>query len=71
MTEWNDGRLDDLSDRVGRIEKKMDEGFARLDRKIDALSLQMLSLHRMLTRVSLGVAATVIAAFIGLIATQV
>ncbi len=36
MTEWNDGRLDDLSDRVDRIEKKMDSGFARADQKMDA-----------------------------------
>ncbi len=46
MTQWNEGRLDDLSDRVDRIEKKMetgfvqtyqrmDTGFARLDKKMD------------------------------------
>jgi hypothetical protein len=35
MTEWNDGRLDDLSDRVNRIETKMDDGFARLEKKMD------------------------------------
>jgi hypothetical protein len=49
MTEWNDGRLDDLSDRVDRIEtkldagftrlgKKMDDGFARVDARLDALN---------------------------------
>jgi hypothetical protein len=38
MTEWNDGRLDDLSDRVDRIEKKMDDGFARMDARLDALN---------------------------------
>jgi hypothetical protein len=36
MTEWNDGRLDDLSDRVDRIETKMDAGFTRLEEKMDA-----------------------------------
>lgn len=36
MTEWNDGRLDDLSNRVDRIEKKMDSGFAHADQKMDA-----------------------------------
>lgn len=46
MTEWNDGRLDDLGQRVDRIgqkmdagfvqcNKKMDDGFARLDKKMD------------------------------------
>jgi chromosome segregation ATPase len=35
MTEWNDGRLDDLSQRVDRIETKMDAGFVRLEKKMD------------------------------------
>lgn len=42
MTEWNDGRLDDLSSRVDRIDRKVDEGFGmvrkeltRIDQKID------------------------------------
>lgn len=35
MTEWNEGRLDDLSDRVGRIETKMDRGFDRLEKAMD------------------------------------
>lgn len=35
MTEWNDGRLDDLSTRVDRIETKIDKGFASVERKFD------------------------------------
>jgi len=35
MAEWNDGRLDDLGERVDRIETKMEAGFARLDKKMD------------------------------------
>jgi len=35
MTEWNDGRLDDLSQRVDRIETKMDAGFAEVKRQMD------------------------------------
>ncbi|HET9677046.1 MAG TPA: hypothetical protein VFP21_06035 [Solirubrobacterales bacterium] len=38
MTEWNDGRLDDLSERVDRIEKKVDNGFARVDSRLDDLN---------------------------------
>lgn len=38
MTEWNDGRLDDLRDRVDRIETKMDAGFARVDSRLDELN---------------------------------
>jgi hypothetical protein len=36
MTEWNDGRLDDLSNRVDRIEKKIDTGFGQADQKMEA-----------------------------------
>ena len=43
MTEWNDGRLDDLSERVDGIDRKVDEGFGmvrkeltQIDQKIDA-----------------------------------
>jgi tetrahydromethanopterin S-methyltransferase subunit G len=35
MTEWNDGRFDDLSKRVDRIEKKVDDGFARVDKQMN------------------------------------
>jgi hypothetical protein len=42
MTEWNDGRLDDLRSRVDGIDRKVDEGFGmvrkeltRIDQKID------------------------------------
>lgn len=59
MTEWNDGRLDDLSKRVDRIEYKMDQGFAHVDqrfkeadRKMDAgfarIEGKFDELHRML-----------------------
>jgi hypothetical protein len=34
MTEWNDGRLDDLSKRVDRIETKIDKGFADVKREM-------------------------------------
>ncbi|HET7509768.1 MAG TPA: hypothetical protein VFJ65_05895 [Solirubrobacterales bacterium] len=35
MTEWNDGRLDDLSQRVNRVETKMDAGFVEVKRQMD------------------------------------
>lgn len=41
MAEWNDGRLDDLSERVDRIEKKMDNGFVRIDSKFERLERKM------------------------------
>jgi hypothetical protein len=33
--EWSDGRLDELSKKVDDQGKRMDEGFARLDKKMD------------------------------------
>jgi hypothetical protein len=41
MTEWNDGRLDDLSNRVGRIEKKMDDGFVHIDQRFKETNQKM------------------------------
>jgi phage host-nuclease inhibitor protein Gam len=41
MTEWNDGRLDDLSNRVDRIETKMDAGFARVDARFATLEAKL------------------------------
>jgi hypothetical protein len=97
MTEWNDGRLDELSTRVERIERKMDEGFGRLDKKIDEglarvdaridtlggkvdrgfdrfdtrlthIENQLLTLHVSMSRGSLVIAGSIIAAAIGVIA---
>ena len=52
MTEWNDGRLDDLSARVGRIEKKMDDGFARMDAKFDVLGQRLDKLQHSMTQMA-------------------
>lgn len=41
MAEWNDGRLDDLSERVGRIETKMDDGFAHVDQRFKETDQKM------------------------------
>lgn len=56
MTEWNDGRLDDLSKRVDRIETKMDAGFARIESKFegkfDAVNERLDGLQRSLTYIA-------------------
>lgn len=41
VTEWNEGRLDDLSDRVDRIETKMDAGFVHIDQRIKETDQKM------------------------------
>lgn len=34
MTEWNDGRLDDLSKKVDDLGTRMDDGFACVNKKM-------------------------------------
>jgi len=67
VTEWNDGRLDDLSDRVDRIEKKMDAGFAQVHEDMREIHVRFDGLQRTLIQMN----ALIIAALIGLIATQI
>ena len=67
MTEWNDGRLDDLSARV-------DNGFARMDRQFELVHEDMRELHVRfdgLQRTLIQINGVIIAALIGLIATQI
>jgi hypothetical protein len=65
VSEWNDGRLDCLSEQVDRIETKMDAGFARLEKKMDdgftaidgkfaAIESKFDELHRMLFKAAWG-----------------
>ena len=63
---WTDERLDDLAQR-------MDNGFARVDADLRALNARFDVLQRTLLQVGAGLGAgllTVIAALLGLIATQ-
>ena len=56
---WTDERLDDLS-------KKMDQGFSRLEAEMRALNGRFDSLQKTLLQVN----GAIVAALIGLIATQ-
>jgi hypothetical protein len=73
MSEWNDGRLDDLSDRVDRIEKKMDAGFARMDAKFDAVGERFDRLHHLMIQMAWTYGIGMLAfgaALLGLIAVK-
>jgi hypothetical protein len=74
MTEWNDGRLDDLSKRMeegfARGDRKMDEGFARVDADMRELTGRFDALQQTLVRVSLTMAVGLLSVFAALVANH-
>ncbi len=75
---WTDARLDDFAThadhRFDSLERRMESGFRRVDEDIRGLQSEMNqrfdALNRTLLQISGGVIATLIAGFMGLIATQ-
>jgi hypothetical protein len=66
MTEWNDGRLDDLS-------KKVDDGFAKVERRFEQIDLRFEALNQLLIRMAwtYGIGMLAFAgALLGLIAAK-
>jgi hypothetical protein len=66
MTEWTDGRLDELSKRV-------DDGFAKVDRRFEQIDLRFDALHQLLIRMAwtYGIGMLAFAgALLGLIAAK-
>lgn len=51
---WTDERLDDLNGRVGRIEDRMDAGFAEMRQEFVAVRAGMASMHRTLVQTMVG-----------------
>jgi hypothetical protein len=64
---WTDARLDDFRAETARrfdsLERRMDNGFDRVDARFDAL-------QRTLLQIGGGLIATLIAGFFGVIITQ-
>ncbi len=84
MTEWKDGRLDDLSKRVDEgfaevreeftaVNKKIDQLGQKVDNKLERIETKIddkfIGLHRMLFQASWGFALAVIG-ILGLIDTK-
>lgn len=67
MTEWNDGRLNELSKRVDDGFAHMRDEFTEVNKKIDHLSARFDGLQKTLMQVGGGI----LVALIGLVATQV
>jgi hypothetical protein len=63
---WTDSRLDDLNERVKGMDKKIDDGFARLDGRIDKMNHAMV--QGMIVLIS--IIAVLLAAFLTVVATH-
>jgi hypothetical protein len=68
--KWSDERLDDLNGRVGELGRRMDQGFARVDADLRGIRGEMTARFDALQRTMLQLGGGMIAALIGLIATQ-
>jgi hypothetical protein len=67
MTEWNDGRLDELSKRVDDGFGQMRKEFTGVNQRIDHLGERFDAMQRTLMKIGGGI----LVAMIGLIATQI
>jgi hypothetical protein len=67
---WSDERLDDLNHRVDDLSHRMEEGFRRVDTNIRGLQAEINGRFDSLRRTMIQTSAVMIAALIGLIATQ-
>jgi len=74
MTEWNDGRLDDLSKRVDKGFKDVNQRIDRVDDNLRYLGERFDTMQRTLMQIGGGILVALIgliATLIGLVATQV
>jgi hypothetical protein len=71
---WTDERLDDLNGRVADMGRRMDEGFNRVDGKIESLRADMdakfMALHRLVLQVGGGMIVTLVIGILSVVATQ-
>jgi uncharacterized protein YPO0396 len=72
---WTDQRLDDLNQRVGRIEDRMDVGFAEMRQEFVAVRSEMKeefrALRSDLTHLTYSLVGTMLVGFLGTIAAIV
>jgi hypothetical protein len=61
--KWTDERLDDLNERVGRLEVRMDAGFEEMRREFAAIRQEVSGLSRMVAQLFV----TMMIGFIGVI----
>jgi uncharacterized protein YPO0396 len=72
---WTDERLDDLNGRVGRLENRMDTGFAEMRQEFVAVRAEMKEEFRAirsdLTHLTYSLVGTMLIGFLGTIAAIV
>jgi len=72
-TTWPDSRLDDLNDRVKIMDKRIDDGFARIDARIDGTNERIDKLnHTMITGLValISIIAVLLTAFLTIVVTH-
>ncbi|HEX6782542.1 MAG TPA: hypothetical protein VF125_11000 [Solirubrobacterales bacterium] len=67
MTEWNAGRLDDLSSRVDGIDRKVDEGFGMVRKELTRIDQKLDTKFDGFYRLLLQVAVVLIVGILGLL----
>jgi len=72
---WTDERLDDMNERVGRLENRMDAGFAEMRTEFAAVRTEMKEEFRAirsdLTHLTYSLIGTMLVGFLGTIAAIV
>jgi hypothetical protein len=69
MQAWTDERMDDLSDKVDSLERRMESGFAETRAEFRAVRGELGALHRVMMQMFAGLWLTMILGFAGLFAT--
>ena len=67
---WTDERLDDLNERVSEGFRRMDEQFARIDARFERLEHRIDDRFAAMQRTMVQTSGVIVAALIGVIATQ-
>ncbi len=75
---WTDERLDDLNDRVGSLERRIDEGFKEMREEFGAVRTEMRemraevgALNRTVAQLAFGLVGAILIGFLATIAALV
>lgn len=68
---WTDSRLDDLNERVGRLELRMDSGFGEMREEFRAMRAEAAEDRRSSKQISAAIWATNLIGFLGVIAAVI